>query len=61
MRAVVSGDPLEPLVGVRENLDVVAGGEAIDELVAVLTRHHRHPHAVEAVARALEPLASATS
>src|SRR5437764_8878927 len=37
VRAVVSGDPLEPLVGVRENLDAVPGGEAVDELVAILT------------------------
>lgn len=58
LRAVVSGDRLEPLRGVRENLDVISGGEAIDELVAVLTtRQHRDPHAVEAVGRALELIA----
>lgn len=58
LRAVVSGDPLEPLADVRENLDVVPGGEAIDELVAILTtRQHRDPGASDAVAAALEPIA----
>ena len=58
LRAVVSGDPLEPLAGVRENLDVVPGGEAMDELVAILTtRQHRDAGAAEAVAVALEPVA----
>ena len=58
LRAVVSGDPLEPLANVRENLDVVPGGEAIDELVAILTtRQNRDARAAEAVALALEPVA----
>src|SRR5947209_385764 len=58
LRAVVSADPLEPLAGVRENLDVVPGGEAIDELVAILTtRQHRDASAAGAVGVALEPIA----
>jgi cellulose biosynthesis protein BcsQ len=58
LRAVVSGDPLEPLTGVRDNLDVVPGGEAIDELVAILTtRQHRDPQSVDSVAAALRPIA----
>jgi cellulose biosynthesis protein BcsQ len=58
VRAVVSGDPLEPVVGVRENLDVVPGGEAIDELVAILTtRQNGDPDAVGAVGAAIAPIA----
>ena len=59
LRALVSGEAVKPLIGVRDNLDVVPGGEAIDEMAAILTtRQHRDSKAVGAVARVLEPIAS---
>jgi cellulose biosynthesis protein BcsQ len=45
-------------VAVRENLDAIPGGEAVDELVAILTtRQNRDPDAVGAVAAAIAPIA----
>lgn len=50
--------PLTPVAGVRENLDVVAGGPLLDELEDLLTgRVRRGQAAYGALADALEPLA----
>ena len=57
LNAVLSGEPLEPLVGVREHLDVVPGGEALDELVVALTAGQSGLLATRTVLTALAPIA----
>ena len=58
LNAVLSGEPLKPLVGVRERLDVVPGGEALDELTVLLTAGQPGDSlATRAVLTALAPIA----
>lgn len=58
VHAVVDRKELEPLAGVRENLDVVPGGEALEELVAALTAGRAgDSHATRGVLGALAPIA----
>ena len=58
-RAVSGGTPLQPLEGIRPNLDVVAGGEALHELAGALyARRQRQPEAAAlALAASLSGLA----
>lgn len=55
----VHGFPLEPLRGVRDGLDCVSGGEATEELLAVLSSREsrRAGSALSAIGDALAPLA----
>jgi chromosome partitioning protein len=57
--AVVSRQPAQPLTGVRDNLDVLPGGEQTEDLEAVLyARTRRDPDAaLNAVAEILAPVA----
>jgi len=54
-RSVTSGDPITPLRNVRENLDVLPGGEHLEELSATLDSRRRRvgEEAVLALAKCL--------
>lgn len=58
--AVASRQPAEPVVGVRDNLDVLPGGEQTEDLEAVLyARTRRDPDAaLDALAEILTPIAA---
>lgn len=57
LQAVVTSSPLQPLRGIRPNLDVICGGRSTTDLLAVLTnRRSVDPSAVGDIAKVLEPL-----
>jgi cellulose biosynthesis protein BcsQ len=58
-QAVSAGTPLQPMVGVRPNLDVVAGGDVLHELAGALyARRQRQPQtAAAALAESLSAVA----
>ncbi|WP_194839793.1 ParA family protein [Aeromicrobium yanjiei] len=59
-RAILTGDPLQPTkVGVRENLDVVTGGEYLSDTAAALAaRAQRRGGVAHMLAKPLAPLAA---